>query len=186
MGIVSLHSHTDKEPSIISFNMRIAIWILVVYLAVAVVEGQKGGGKEGKGKGKPGNENPPEPRGFCIDQQKVVAICMAGSAMEEKANATWESCETKCEGYMSSSVFSWLEKEKSPQKEIEKEKKPGKGKGKKPSSCPTVRQIMEKTKEKFACEICHFTAMGWIDNDRVADEHAIEDDIMSLPNEISE
>merc|ERR1711874_856009 len=66
----------------------------------------------------------------------------------------------------------------------------GKGKGKKPSkgkgNCPTVSQIKEKTKEKFACEICHFTAMGWIDDEMVADETIIQEDIETLPSEISE
>merc|ERR1711942_578949 len=63
--------------------------------------------------------------------------------------------------------------------------KPSKGKGK-PSKCPPVATIIEETAQKFACEICHFTEMGWIDSEMVADETMIEEDIMTLPSEISE
>jgi len=148
--------------------------------------------EEGEG---PGGEGPggnkPEPRGFCIDDEKMVAICMAGSAVVEKAIPAWESCADQCEGYMRSSVGVLDMRAKKP-KGKGKPSKPskGKGKGKKPSkgkgSCPTVIEIMEKTKEKFACEICHFTGMGWIDDAMVANETIIEDDIMTLPSEISE
>ena len=31
-----------------------------------------------------------------------------------------------------------------------------------------------------------FTAMGWLDNDMVADDNMIEADLMTLPNEISD
>jgi len=149
--------------------------------------------EEGEGGEGPGG-NKPEPRGFCIDEEKVVGICMAGSAVVEKAIPAWESCADQCEGYMRSSVGLPDMRAKKPKGKGGKGKpsKPskGKGKGKKPSkgkgNCPTVSQIKEKTKEKFACEICHFTAMGWIDDEMVADETIIQEDIETLPSEISE
>merc|ERR1711862_1061160 len=82
-------------------------------------------------------------------------------------------CKDQCEGYMRSTAV------------LEMRKGKGKGKGK-PSKCPPVATIIEETAQKFACEICHFTEMGWIDSEMVADETLIEEDIMTLPSEISE
>merc|ERR1712179_616376 len=144
------------------------------------------GGEGGKGgKGGPGGQVP-EPRGYCIDEEKLGAICIAGSAMEEKAEPAWEACKSQCEGYMrSSAVLVEMRKGKGKGKGGKGKGKPSKGKGK-PSKCPTVATIIDETAKKFACEICHFTEMGWIDSEMVADETMIEEDIMTLPPEISE
>merc|ERR1712123_463034 len=67
-----------------------------------------------------------------------------------------------------------------------KPKGKGKGKGSKPTSCPESAEIIAMAAEKYAGEICMFTAMGWLDNDMVADDNIIEADLMTLPNEISD
>eukprot|EP00091_Calanus_sinicus_P002369 TRINITY_DN123_c0_g1_i9.p1 TRINITY_DN123_c0_g1~~TRINITY_DN123_c0_g1_i9.p1 ORF type:complete len:352 (-),score=141.07 TRINITY_DN123_c0_g1_i9:167-1186(-) len=163
----------------------------------------KGKGKPSKGKGKPSKPSEvtipeicccddgegsgpggemPEPRGFCIDEEKVGAICMAGSSIMEKALASWDVCADQCEGYMRSSGLLDMR--------AKKPKGKGKGKGKpskgKPSKCASVSKIMDETADKYSCEICHFTAMGWLDSDMVADEDLIMEDIMTLPSEISD
>merc|ERR1711982_198306 len=130
----------------------------------------EGGKGKGKGKGQGNNEKPeicccqeqaPEPRGYCIDEERVGAICIAGSAMEEKFMPAWEACKDQCEGYMRSSAVLEMRQGKGKGKG---KGKPSKGKGKgKPSKCPPVATIIEETAQKFACEICHFTEMGWID-----------------------
>ena len=83
-----------------------------------------------------------------------------------------------------------------------KPSKGGKGKGKGASNCPAVAVIIEEARQKYACkcsslnfsflmvystgDICYTTEMGWMDADMVADITRIEEDIMSLPNEISD
>merc|ERR1712183_463956 len=140
-----------------SINMRVLILVLVVFLAVAVVHGQKGKGK-GKGKGKPSK---PEPE--------------SGSG-EEGAGAGAEETSGK------------PSKGKGKGKPTKPSKGKGKGKGKpsKPTSCPESAQIIAMAAEKYAGEICMFTAMGWLDNDMVADDNMIEADLMTLPNKISD
>merc|ERR1712183_231782 len=62
----------------------------------------------------------------------------------------------------------------------------GKGKGSKPTSCPESAEIIALAAEKYAGDWCILTAMGWLDNDMVADDNMIEADLMTLPNEISD
>jgi hypothetical protein len=108
--------------------------------------GEGSGENPGSGeKPGPGGEMP-EPRGFCIDEEKMGAICMAGSSIMEKALASWDVCADQCEGYMRSSGLL----------DMRAKKPKGKGKGKpskgKPSKCATVSKIMDKTAEEYACE----------------------------------
>merc|ERR1712123_233037 len=135
---------------------------------ICCCEAGEGSGEEGG----PGGQEP-EPRGFCIDHMKVGAICMAGSSVVEKMLPAMDACAEECNGFeRSSGVLVDMMRAKKP-----------KGKGK-PSKCPSASKIMDQAADKYACEICHFTAMGWLDNDMVADENMITEDIMTLPNEI--
>merc|ERR1712123_303572 len=157
--------------------MRIAIWLVVVCLAIAMVEGAKkpkGKGKPSKGKGKPskpeglgeeggsgeeagsGEEGgpggqEPEPRGFCIDHMKVGAICMAGSSVVEKMLPAMDACAEECNGFeRSSGVPVDMMRAKKPKGKGKPSKgKPSKGKGK-PSKCPSASKIMDQAADKYA------------------------------------
>merc|ERR1712002_1433532 len=169
-------------------------------------EGGKGGKGKGKGKGKGSNENPelccceaggegpggegpgpvPEPRGFCIDEERVGAICIAGSNLEEKAKPAWEVCADQCMGYnkIVNQIQPFYGRSLAPLLEMRKGKgkgkgkgkpsKGGKGKGKGASNCPAVAVIIEEARQKYACDICYTTEMGWMDADMVADITRIE------------
>merc|ERR1712142_1228005 len=115
-------------------------------------EGGKGGKGKGKGKGKgsneipelcccpaggegPGGEGPgpvPEPRGFCIDEERVGAICIAGSNLEEKAKPAWEVCADQCMGYnkIVNQIQPFYGRSLAPLLEMRKGKGKGKGNGK--------------------------------------------------------
>merc|ERR1719431_259795 len=90
-----------------------------------------------------------------------MKICHAGSTLGEKANTAIATCSATAE---------------------ERAKK---GKGKSPK-CPTVNKIMDMVAEEYAGEICVFTEMGWLDENMNSDDNLIEEDIASLPTEISE
>merc|ERR1712215_224857 len=140
--------------------MRFFFLLLIVSVALAA---KKPKGK-GKGKGK---------AGLCITEEQMMRICHAGSAVGEKAMTAMETCngDTTATGRALDVVDM-------------RKKKPSKGKGK--GKCPTAEKIMNDVAEEYAEEICVFTEMGWLDNDMNSDDDLIMEDIMSLPNEISE
>merc|ERR1719318_693393 len=83
--------------------MRVAIFVLFVFLAVSAVHGQK---KPSKGKGKPSKPSKPskpgkpekpgkeeEMDGMCIDREKMMKMCLAGSALGEKSLAAKQTCD---------------------------------------------------------------------------------------------
>merc|ERR1719446_1843107 len=69
-----------------------------------------------------------------------------------------------------------------------KDKGKGKGKGKpnKQNKCPSVDKLEAMAMENYAGEICVFQELGWMDSDMNEMKEAIEADIDTLPNEISE
>merc|ERR1712183_1147990 len=165
-----------------------------------------GSSVEGSGEG-PGEGLVPEPRpGFCVSPEEMYMICTAESAFAEKGPGAMETC---AEYFETGPGEGTEEKPSKPSKGKGKgkgkkpkgrgldvlldmrAKKPkgkgkGKGKGSKPTSCPESAEIIAMAAEKYAGEICMFTAMGWLDNDMVADDNMIEADLMTLPNEISD
>merc|ERR1712142_265803 len=128
------------------------------------------------GEGPEGPGGFPEPRGFCVDDMRMAAICVSGSSIADKMGAAFTDCADTCGEMNMRSLGSLMRKGKG--------KKPSKGKGKPSKSCPSIDQIMMEAEEKYTCAICHAKSMGWIDDDMVADEAVIEADLLTLPTEI--
>merc|ERR1712227_363027 len=60
-----------------------------------------------------------------------------------------------------------------------------KRKGKKPSKCPSVDDIVEEVAKEMSDEICIFQELGWMDADYNEDEAMYLADIASLPSNVS-
>merc|ERR1711970_1121931 len=136
--------------------INMRFFILLLIVSVALAAKKPKG--KGKGKGK---------AGLCITEEQMMRICHAGTAVE--------TCngDTTAAGRALDVVDM-------------RKKNPSKGKGKGKGKCPTAEKIMNDVVEEYAEEICVFTEMGWLDNDMNSDDNLIMEDIMSLPNEISE
>merc|ERR550519_2028977 len=105
----------------------------------------------------------------------MMRICHSGSAVGEKAMAAMETCQ----GDTTGRALAVLDmRKKKPNK--------GKGKGKGKGKCPTAEKLMNEAADEYAGELCVFTEMGWLDDDMNSNDDLIMEDIMTLPNEISE
>merc|ERR1712183_516478 len=146
--------------------MRFLILLLIVSVALAA---KKPKGK-GKGKGK-------DKAGYCLSEDQMMSICHAGSAVGEKAMAAMETCQGDTTAAGRALAVLDMRKKK-PNK--------GKGKGKGKGKCPTAEKLMSDAADEYAAELCVFTEMGWLDDDMNSNDDLIMEDIMTLPNEISE
>merc|ERR1712236_81772 len=72
---------------------------------------------EGEGPGGPGGI--PEPRGFCVDDLRMAAICVSGTSISDKMGAASTDCADSCGEMSMRSLGSLMRKGK--------DKKPSKG-----------------------------------------------------------
>jgi len=100
--------------------------------------------------------------GLCLDSETLVPICVAGSNMEAKLQASESICFSETTGTGTAA-----------------------GRARKGKKCPTFEEIEAEMEEEFGSEACMLMSWGWIDEQGNENNATIDADIMSLVPEIS-
>jgi len=137
-------------------------------------------------------------KGICLNPEKILHYCMAGTIIGEKMQVAIEKCSKQCGNHNNHvKPGKGLGKGKGKGKGNGKGKgkgskgKGGKGKGTGKNNggiifeCPKIDDIKEKFKEAHSEQFCIFREMGWLVADSLdGDKEAIKADISQLPSSV--